>query len=134
MDINNVTIVGRLTRDPDFQMLQGDKPLCKFSVAVNEMKDRVNYFDITTWNKTAENCSKFLKKGGQVAISGKLTQSRFEDKQGQKRSKVEIMALQVQFIGAKSDSQPNGSQNIDSQGISFSEVPPETIGDDEVPF
>ena len=131
MDINNVNLIGRLVRDPELKILEGDKQLCKFSIAVNDMKDKVSYVDITTWNKTATNCSTYLKKGSQVAINGKLTQSAWKDKDGNNRSKLEVMGLQVQFIGAKSDS------SKPPQDIGFSEVPEnesDQLVDDEVPF
>jgi len=109
-DTNNTTIVGRLTRDPEPGVTGNQKQYCRFSIANNQGKDddpnSVNFFDITAWQKTSEVCAQYLKKGSQVCITGRLAQSRFTDKNGQNRSKVEIIANNVQFIGGKNDSQP----------------------------
>jgi len=121
-DINTVLVVGRLTRDPELKTA-GENQICKFSIASNNGKEDkdVSYFDVTAWNKTAENINQYLKKGSQVLISGQLKQGRWTDKNGDKKSKVEINARQVQFLGAKSDSSGGGqsSANPENDNIPF---------------
>lgn len=105
-DINQVTIIGRLVRDPEIRYTSSGTPVTKFSIANNntfiqnnERKDDVSYFDINVWGNQAVNCEKYLKKGSQVAIIGSLRQNRWNDKTtGQTRSKVEITANSVQFL------------------------------------
>jgi single-strand DNA-binding protein len=101
-DINQVVLVGRLTRDPETRF-SANTAICKFSIANNTGKEdkNVSYFDIVTFGKTAERCQQYLKKGTQIAISGRLSQNRWEQ-EGQKRSKVEVIAQIVQFLGGKS--------------------------------
>lgn len=163
-DINSVLLVGRLTRDVDLSYLPNNNtPIAKFSIANNTGKDEksVNYFDVTAWDKLAEVCSQFLKKGSQVVIQGRLQQQRFQDKTGQNRSKVEITATNVQFVGGRQNgmdsmgagnpptSPPSnsgyrdnfGPQNVSNQGGSqkaASEDPFDSIDfngpDEEIPF
>lgn len=125
MDINNVNIIGRLTRDPEVRTTNNGMSVCKMSIAVNGMKkDDVSFFDVTAWSRVAENCGKYLKKGSQVGINGSLRQNRFQTKEGQNRSKVEINANNVQFICSKSSSNAGSEQ---SNSMDFD-------NDDNLPF
>jgi len=126
-DINSVFIVGRLTRDPELSYTNSQKAICKFSVANGRGKDEVSFFDVITWEKVATSCGQYLKKGSQFVINGKLQQNRFTDKDGNNRSKIEIVGVNVQFVGAKSDSQssPPPVKSFDDQVLD---------GSEEVPF
>lgn len=111
MSINNVTISGNLTRDPELRNTATSSVLA-FSVAVNERvndggewKDRPNYIDCVMFGKRAESLSRIMAKGAKVAVSGKLRWSQWE-KDGQKRSKVEVVANEVELM-AKKDQQPD---------------------------
>lgn len=105
-DLNSVVIIGRLTRDVELKYTPGGVSVCKFSVACNDSytkdgqkKESVNFFDITVWNKQAENCSKYLKKGSQICIHGKLKNNRWVDNStGKQVSKIEIEAISIQFL------------------------------------
>ena len=119
-DINNVTIIGRLTRDcgqQDFQYLQSGTAVARISIAVNRSKkqgdqwvDEASFFDVVIFGKTAENLHPYLQKGKQIAIKGYLKQDRWKDKQtGEDRSRVSIVADEVQLIGGQ-------SQNGNGQG------------------
>ena len=138
-DINNLTIVGRLTADPVLSYTQSQKAICKFSIANGRGKDEVNFFDVITWEKVATACSQYCKKGSQVVVSGKLQQNRFQDKTtGANRSKVEIVGINVQFIGGKSEAAappppplipPSGAGYEDTTGFD------DQVGDgSDVPF
>ena len=104
-DQNATFHVGRLTRDPELSYTKSEVPVCKFSIANNSGKEEsdVNFFDCVAFKNTATSCAQYLRKGSQVVIEGRLKQSRWTDKNGQHRSKVEIVATSVQFIGAKSE-------------------------------
>lgn len=114
-DLNQVTIIGRLVKDPEIKYTASGVPVTKFSIANNssymqnnELVEYVSYFDINVWGNQAVNCEKYLKKGSQVAVNGVLRQNRWSDKTtGQTRSKVEITANSVQFLTPLS-----GSQNL----------------------
>jgi single-strand DNA-binding protein len=105
VDINHVILVGRLTRDAELKYTTGGQPVCKFSIAVNRRKkngevweDEANFFDIVLWGRQGESLNQYLVKGKQVAIDGELRQDRWEQ-EGQKRSKVEIVATTLQLLG-----------------------------------
>lgn len=104
-DINVVTLVGRLTRDSELKYTNSGTAVCKFSLAVNRKKrsgdqwtDEVSYFDVVLWGKQGEALQQYLSKGKQVAVSGELRQNRWEQ-DGQSRSKVEIIANNLQLLG-----------------------------------
>ena len=98
-------IVGRLSRDPDTRQTTGGKAICSFAVAVNRKtrtEEEVSFFDIEAWDKTAELCQKFLAKGRNVMVAGRLKQDNWVDKTTQqKRSKIKIVANEVQFLDSK---------------------------------
>ena len=105
---NNVILVGNLTRDPEIRFTTSGVAVASFGLAVNNrykkdgnVVDEVSFFDIEAWQKTAELCAEYLKKGRSVLIQGRLKQDRWEDDHGAKRSKVKIVAVAVQFLGAK---------------------------------
>lgn len=120
-DLNHVVVIGRLTKDlgndeRSFGVLPNGQARANISIAVNrsrrngdEWVDEVNYFDVTIWGKTAENLKPYLLKGKQIAVDGYLKQDRWE-KDGQKMSKVSIVANNVQMLGGRSEggSQPTG--------------------------
>ena len=108
MNVNSVTIIGNLTRDPELKTV-GETSICELGVAVNERQKQngvweevPSFFDVTVFGGQAESCSRYLAKGRQVGIQGRLRQERWE-KDGQNRSKVKIIANVVQFIGPRDD-------------------------------
>ncbi len=108
--INRVVLVGNLTRDPELRYLPSGTPVSNIGIAVNSRRkdsdgqwiDEANFFDIAVFGKQAENCSQFLAKGSQVAVDGRLRSRSWETNEGQKRSKVEVVAESVQFLGKPS--------------------------------
>jgi single-strand DNA-binding protein len=120
-DINQVFLIGRLTRDPETRY-SANTVICKFAIANNSGKDEkdVSFFDVVTFGKTAEMCQQYLQKGKQVAVVGRLNQSRWE-KEGQKRSRVEIVGLTVQFLsggGGRGDNTPYSPESYETQSSS----------------
>lgn len=117
-DLNMVALTGRLTRDSDIKYSSGGMAIGKFSIAVNRgvkkgdrWESEASFFDCTLFGKSAENLSKYLTKGQQVAINGELQQERWE-KDGQQRSRVSIIVQSVVLIGGeKSQNQSNSSQS-----------------------
>lgn len=113
-DVNTVVLVGRLTKDlgsdeRSFGYLPSGQARANISIAVNRSRkngdqwvDEVNYFDVTIWGKTAENLKPYLTKGKQVCVEGYLKQDRWE-KDGQKQSKITIVANNVQLLGGRSE-------------------------------
>ena len=144
-DTNSVVIVGRLTKDPELSYTPStNKAICKFSIASNSgTKDEdVSYFDIVVWEKQAENCNKFILKGTQVIITGRLKQDRYQTQDGQNRSRVNITATSVQFTGTGnregnnnvSNDFNNNKNNADPMQDPF-DVPEEnSVDNNDIPF
>ena len=133
-DLNHVIEIGRLTRDiseRDFGYTTGGTARLNLSIAVNrsekrggEWADKVSFFDVTVWGKTAENIKPYLHKGKQIAIDGYLDQQRWE-KDGVKYGKVVIIADNVQLLGgnesAPQTQQPAGDYQSAGSGDDFPE-------------
>ncbi len=101
---NRVILMGNLTRDPELRYNPNGTPVANLSIAVNrkykqgdEWKEEVSYFDIVVFGKQAENCGQYLSKGQSVLVDGRLQQRRWES-EGQKRSKVEVVAENITFM------------------------------------
>jgi single-strand DNA-binding protein len=122
-DLNNVVLIGRLTRDPEFKMV-GQSSLVNISLANNrtyvqnnEKKEEVNYFDCVIWGKLAEVMRDYGKKGTQVMVQGRLEQDTWDGQDGKKMSKVKVRVDNFQLLGGKpsgSSSGSNYSQNSQS--------------------
>ena len=120
-NLNLALVEGNLVRDPEYHQTKKGMPLCKFDIATNddflangEKVSNVYYIGVTTWNKTADACSKYLKKGKRVRVSGKLHQDRWQDKEGKSRQKLYINASKVNFLSflKKDDHQDNDKKGI----------------------
>jgi single-strand DNA-binding protein len=108
-DLNQLALNGRLTRDAELKYANSGTAICNFSLASNrsvkkdgKYEDEANFFDCTLFGKSAENLCKYLVKGQQVSISGELRQERWE-KDGEKKSRVSIIANNIFLIGGKKD-------------------------------
>ncbi|MCU0821515.1 MAG: single-stranded DNA-binding protein [Spirochaetes bacterium] len=151
-DINRITLIGRLTKEPELRYTQGGAAIGNFSIANNrsystntgEKKDEVSYFDCVAWGKLGEIIVEHCKKGRRIAIEGRLQQRRWEDKEGGKRSKIEIVVENFQFLDAKST--PDASYSSDQSAPETHSAPPEDhyqtspgnennpFSDDDIPF
>jgi len=109
--LNKVLIVGNLTKDPELRYTTTGVPVANFKIASNKKykdnmgfnKEEVCFIGVVAWQKLAESCSKFLKKGSAVLVEGEL-RSRFkENEDGSKRNLIEIRAFQVQFLDKKTE-------------------------------
>lgn len=106
-DINQVVLVGRITRDAELRYTSSGTAICNFSIAVNRrMKkgdqwvDEASFFDLSLWEKQAESLQRYLLKGTQVAVQGELRQDRWE-KDGQKFSKIQVFVNNLQLLGSR---------------------------------
>ena len=101
--MNQVCLIGRATKDPEIRYTQVGDAVANFSIAVDEGygdKKKACFFEITCWRKTAENVTKYVKKGNKVGITGSLKQDTWE-KDGVKKSRISITAFQVEFLESK---------------------------------
>ena len=102
---NHLTIAGNLTRDPQLHSTS-KSPFATFAIAVNRRyrnndgatQDEVSFFDCVAWNRTAETVCQYLQKGSPVFIEGRLRQDSWEDKEGHKRSRIQIVCENIQFL------------------------------------
>ena len=146
-DINNVVLVGRLTRDAELKYTASGQVFCKLALAINRRRkvgekweDEVNYFDVVSWGRQGEALNQYLLKGKQVGIEGELRQDRWQQ-DGQNRSKIEIVANNIQLLGgggqsASAFSSGGGSaQNERSEsGPSSSDASGRDEFTDDIPF
>ncbi len=131
---NRVILAGNLVRDPEIRYLPSGLSVTSFGIAVNsrykqnnELKEDVSFFDIVVFGKLGENCAEYLSKGRPVLVEGRLRQRRWEA-EGAKRSKIEVVADGVQFLGGPkgSSAAEGGSGGAAPQGA---ESP-----DEDIPF
>ena len=108
--LNKVFLMGNLTRDPELRRLPSGSAVVELGLALNrsftgkdgERRDEVTYIDVTVWNRQAETCAEFLKKGRPVHVEGYLKMDQWDDKAtGEKRSKLKVEADRVQFLGGR---------------------------------
>lgn len=130
--MNKVALLGRLTADPDIKYTQTNNVMvATFTLAVNrrfaktEDEKKADFIYVTAWNKTAEFVSKYFKKGQQVAIAGRLEQHEWENTEGKKQSKTQVVAEEVYPIWDKKKDETIEEKNTDNFEIS---------SDNELPF
>ena len=116
-NINRVVLTGNLTRDPELRSTAERHVGLQPAVAVNtrrkdqstgEWVDKPNYFDVTVWGAQGENCAQYLSKGRPVAVDGRLEWREWQDKDGNKRQSVDIIADSVQFLGSREGGENGG--------------------------
>jgi len=127
--LNKVLLIGNLTRDPDLRYIPSGAPVANFGLAINrtytntdgEKVDDVCFVEVVAWNRLAEVCGEFLAKGRPVFVEGRLQMDTWEQEDGQKRSRLKVVAQNIQFLGS--------GQKSDSEASSEGEG-----ADDDIPF
>jgi single-strand DNA-binding protein len=141
-------IVGNITRDPELRSTPSGAQVCGFSVAVNRNykdssgtnQESVSFIDCSAWGRAAEIIAQYAKKGSGILVSGRLEQRSWEDKEGQKRSRVEIVVEDFNFVGGNAGGDGgnySGSKNSssnDSQDVAPDDISDEPIDLSEIPF
>jgi single-strand DNA-binding protein len=126
--MNNVTLIGRLAADPELKQTASGISVCKFTIAVDRKvskgEERItDWIDIVTWRHTAEFVSKYFQKGSPVVIEGSLQTRMWEDKAGQKRKTVEIVADNVEFVpkakGEAAEVKNESFEEVSSEDLPF---------------
>lgn len=134
MSLNKVMLIGRLGSDPDLRYTQGGQAVANFNIATNERwtdkggktQDRTEWHRIVVWGRQAENCEKYLSKGRNVYIEGRLQTREWETKEGGKRKTTEVVAQNVQFLDG-------GSGNRETQ-TGYQAPPSAGFDDEDIPF
>ena len=141
--LNRVVLVGNLTRDPELRSTPSGTSVANFGLAVNrrwtnkqgERVDGVDYFNIVAWGRLAELCNDFIRKGSPVALEGRLQSRAWETEDGQKRSAVEVVAENVQFLGRPENREGVSSTDKEiAMGSLQGQDSPETETRDDIPF
>lgn len=102
--LNSVVLIGRLTRDPELRYTGNGNAVANFTIAVDRPysnasgEKETDFIPIVTWNKTAENCANYLEKGRLVAVEGRIQINSWEDDNGERRSRPEVIADTVTFL------------------------------------
>jgi single-strand DNA-binding protein len=143
--INKVILVGNLGKDPELRHTPQGQAVCNFSIATSESwtdkggqkQERTEWHRIVVWGKLGELCAKYLTKGRQAYIEGKLQTRAWDDKDGQKRYTTEVVATTVQFLGGGAGLGATRANDMDAGNDPFG-APPE-FGDsgstaDDIPF
>ena len=118
--LNVVAIMGRLVADPELRTTQQGTNVCTFRIACERSYSKpgeqrqADFVDIVAWGKTAEFICKFFQKGSMIAVDGNLQTRNYQDKQGNKRTAVEVVANNISFAGAKAAGKP-AARDFDQQ-------------------
>jgi single-strand DNA-binding protein len=150
LQLNDVRLVGRLTRDPEVRYTPRGQAVCRLDIAVNrrfkdnsgEWREEATFVPVTVWREAAERCRERLKKGSAVYVEGRLKSSNWETKDGQKRSGLDVEAYRLQFLtktetGESSENAETGEPEASTGGGEPAGVvaePKASRGEEEIPF
>jgi single-strand DNA-binding protein len=131
VDFNRVILAGRLVRDPEMRYTPSGTAVASFSLAVNrrsrqeggELKEEVSFIDVVAFGKVGETSANYLKKGRAVLLEGRIQQRRWETKEGEKRSKVEVVANLVQFLDPRREEGAGESSSGSSANVVDDDIP-----------
>ncbi len=142
--INQVILMGRLTRDPEMRTTSTGKTIASFSLAVDRggQDDQADFFDITAWEKLGELVGQYLTKGRRCLVQGRLRQDSWDDKEtGKKRTRIEVVATDVTFLDGPSDSADSSKPaansnraNKESRDVVVDDIDDKPIDLSEIPF
>ena len=135
--MNKVFLIGNLTRDPEVSETSGGVSVCHFSIAVNRSytssdgERQTDFFNVTAWRGLADTVGRYARKGNKVAVSGSIQMRTYEDNQGIKRTAVDVIAQDVEFLTPKG----SGDSRDDNPAPVPHKAPAlEAFDDDDIPF
>lgn len=138
--MNKVFFIGNLTKDPELMETPNGVMVCHFSIAVNrnyssaDGERQTDFFNCTAWRTTAETIAKYCKKGNKIAVSGSVQLRNYEDNQGVKRTAVDIIAQDVEFLTPKSASDSNKQEQEQERQTGRKPYLQPAIDTDYIPF
>lgn len=135
---NKVILVGNLVRDPEIRYVGSGAGVTKFSIAVNPNKrdakpEDTLFVDIVAWDKLAETCNTYLKKGSNVLVEGRLVIRSYDDKEGNKRKATEVVISTMQMLGSPRDRQEGGGESFAGASVGGGSRMDDGL-DEEIPF
>lgn len=139
--VNKVIIIGRLGADPEVKTVTSGQTVARLSLATSETwnnaegkkQERTEWHRVVVWGKLAELCGKYLSKGRQVYLEGRIQTRSWEDKDGQKRYTTEVVANQIQFLGGASEPRDQSTTNDTTATQNFGPEPSFDSAE-EIPF
>jgi len=143
--INQVILLGRLTRDPEARTTPSGKTVVSFSIAVDRagQDDQADFFNVTAWEKLGDLVMQYLSKGRRVLVQGRLRQDTWDDKEtGKKQSRIEVTATDVTFLDGPSgdnsqaggNTRPTSNANKKSDDVVIEDIDDKPIDLSEIPF
>lgn len=135
--VNQVILLGRLTRDPETRTTTSGKSITSFSLAVDRpgQDDGADFFEVVAWEKLGDLVAQYLSKGRRCVVQGRLRQDTWDDKDtGRKRSKVGIVATDVTFLDAPNGGEGSNAAPRPSKDVTPAQIEDEPISLDDIPF
>ena len=148
--LNRVFLIGNLTRDPELRYIPSGTAVTSFDIAVNrayvaqsgEKKEETSFLKVVVWARRAEVCAEYLSKGSPVFVEGRLRSRSWETQDGQKRSTVEVVANNVQFLRGSSRQRPEappqagaaGTPDAEAKSIDLNSEGSQATTGEEIPF
>ena len=141
--MNRVVLIGRLSRDPELRHTTNGTAVCQINVAISRPVSQgrdpeTDFINVTVWNKQAENVARYLAKGRQVAVEGRIQTRSYDNNEGKRTYVTEVIASNVEFLGSASDNNRVSNQPIDENPFDNMEGPidpePVTTNIDDDPF
>jgi len=140
--INKAILVGNLGQDPELRYTASGQAVCNMRLATSEkwsgrdgeLKERTEWHTVVAWGKTAESCDRFLSKGRQVYVEGRIQTRSWEDRDGNPRKSTEVVATKVLFLQGGSGGGGGGRGRDEPPGHDDQDAPPPEVGDDDIPF
>ena len=114
--MNRIMLIGNLTKDPDFRETNNEIAYCKLWLAVSRKlsRDETDYFNVTCWRNTAQNCAKYLQKGSKVYVSGEVQTKSYTTSSGERKNYIDIIADDIEFLTTSKKSESFGQmQQVD---------------------
>ena len=138
--MNKVILIGNLTKDPELTTTTSGISVCRFSLAVSrrftnsEGERETDFINVVVWRNLADNCHKFLRKGSKAAVVGNLQTRSYDAQDGSKRYVTEVVAEEVEFVGAKASEGEGAPSDADSANQEGGTTKLTPIQDDQLPF
>ena len=136
--MNKVFLIGRLSRDPELRHTSNGTAVCQINVAISRpvaqgKEPETDFINVTVWNKPAENVARYLSKGRQIAVEGRIQTRSYDNNEGKKTYVTEVIASNVEFLGSASDNSRTSAPSMDENPFD-TDMPMESTSIDNDPF
>jgi single-strand DNA-binding protein len=138
--MNKVFLIGRLSRDPELRHTTSGMPVCQINVAISRpvsqgSEPQTDFINVVVWNKQAENVAKYLSKGRQIAVEGRIQTRNYDNNEGKRTYVTEVIASNVEFLGSANDNRGNNNNpQFDENPFDSMEPIMDTTSVDNDPF